>query len=258
MKESLEFYNNFDNKLIKDYANANKRIKSAIESLAQFILEKENSSILDIGCGLGWSTYEFSRFFQNSTIEGVDLSPVLIDKAKTLFQNANLKYKVFDVLENIPDREYDAIVMIDVYEHIPVSERSRFHKSLNDLLKTEGRIIMACPSIYHQDFLKKHNPNGLQPVDEDVSHQNLQTLCSDINAEMIYFEYKSIWRQYDYFYAVIQKNVHYDSPLKIRDNKIVKIENRNLRLKKLKDKLDITFPRSNSKRILKKIIKKFN
>lgn len=257
MKESLKFYNRFDSKLIQDYAKANKRIKNAIESLAQFILP-DQTEILDIGCGLGWSTYEFSRFFKSSNFQGIDISPVLIDKAQKLFNNKNLNYKTFDVLENIPDKKFDVIVMIDVYEHIPLKNRIAFHESLNALLKDNGRIILACPSIYHQKYLKKYKPEGLQPVDEDVSLSDLNIISKDINGELIYFEYKSIWRTYDYFYAVIQKSITYDSNLKIRSDIEYNIENKSIRLKKLKNNLGIDIPKKKSSQFVRKIIKKLN
>ena len=82
MKESLKFYNHFDEKLIKDYAYGNKRIISAIQSLAEYVPCGEKIDVLDFGCGLGWSIYELPRFFKNATFEGLDLSPVLIDETK--------------------------------------------------------------------------------------------------------------------------------------------------------------------------------
>jgi SAM-dependent methyltransferase len=256
MKESLDYYNQFDKKLIKDYASGNKRIVSAIENLAAYIPTGEGLNVLDIGCGLGWSTFEFSRFFKDISFEGVDLSPVLIDKAKKLFQNENLNYQVFDITISIPNKQYDAIVMIDVYEHIPAEERNKFHQSLKELLKPNGRILMACPSVFHQEYLKKNNPEGLQPIDEDVSLKELQQAAVGVRGEVIYFEYQNIWRNFDYLYAVIQKGVSYDLNRTLKINNNFKVENQNIRIKKIKDKLDVVYESKKSINILRKTIKK--
>jgi SAM-dependent methyltransferase len=256
MKESLEFYNRFDEKLIKDYASGNKRLVNAIENLARYIPPNNNLSVLDIGCGLGWSTYEFSRFFEEIKFEGVDLSPVLIDNANKLFQRDNLKYNVFDVTSEVPDKHYDAIVMIDVYEHIPKDDRRKFHQSLLKLLKPDGRILMACPSIYHQNYLKLNNPKGLQPVDEDVDLSILQQTAIDVEGEIIYFEYQKIWKSFDYLYVVIQNGVRYGSTTDLKSRKPYKVEDQNKRIYRLKDKLGINFKGKKNNSTLLKTIKK--
>ena len=179
MKESLEFYNNFDKKLIDDYVLGNKRIESAIINLCSFI-PLSSKNILDVGCGLGWSSYEFSKHLKNSQVLGIDLSNVLVKTASKLFRNSNLSFEVFDVTKDLPEMKFDAIVMIDVYEHIPIDNRQNFHKSLKKLLNEQGRLILACPSKYHQLWLKKNKPEGLQPVDEDVDNKVITEIAKDI------------------------------------------------------------------------------
>lgn len=240
MKESLEYYNKFDDKLLKDYALGNKRIVSAIETLARFVPE-QSKDILDIGCGIGWSTFEFSRFYPNSKITGVDLSPVLINKANSLFKNENLNYQVFDITKEFPKNQYDIIVMLDVYEHIPLVDRKKFHSSIDKLLKSNARLIIACPSVYHQDFLRKNNPSGLQPVDEDVDLGILQEFADDVNGSIIYFEFQDIWKPFDYLYVVIQKSELYNSLPSIKSNIDFEVEPKVFRNKRLKKNLDIDF-----------------
>lgn len=208
MPQPLEFYNKFDRKLLRDYVLGNKRIESAITSLSSFIpLDSQN--ILDIGCGIGWSSHEFSKKFENALVEGIDLSPVLIEKASRLFKNDNLSFKIFDITKNLPGNRYDAILMIDVYEHISQNNRSNFHKSLKSILKRHGKIMMACPSKFHQTWLKENKPEGLQPIDEDIDFSVINDLAMDLGGEIIYFEYKTIWKNLDYFYAVIELNPKY-------------------------------------------------
>lgn len=203
MKESLEFYNKFDKKLINDYVLGNIRIVCAIKKLVQFI-PNASKNILDIGCGLGWSSHEFAKAFPDAQVEGIDLSPVLIETASKLFDQPNLDYKCYDLTQGLPEQKYDAILMIDVYEHIPCNDRAEFHKSIKQRLNDQGCLILACPSKYHQAYLKNNNPEGLQPVDEDVDFNTIQQVAKVINGEVVFFEYQSIWNEYDYLYAIIE------------------------------------------------------
>lgn len=240
MQESLEFYNKFDRKLIDDYIYGNKRLESAIIELSRFLPEDSNK-ILDVGCGIGWSSYEMSKYCPNAKIEGVDLSPILIETAQKLFSNMNLSYRVLNVLNYNILGTYDSVMMIDVYEHIPKSDRKLFHKSLKDLLKDQGRVIMACPTKFHQNWLRINKPEGLQPVDEDVDWETISQLSKDIEGEIIYFEYQKIWSSFDYLYAVIQVNPQYDFNQEIKMNSELILEEKPSRIDRVYKSLNINF-----------------
>lgn len=237
MLQPLDFYNNFDQKLLKDYVLGNLRIESAIINLSSFIPE-ESKNILDIGCGIGWSSYEFSKKFKSSLVEGIDLSPILIENASKLFKNDNLSFQVFDITKNLPDNKFDAIVMIDVYEHISISERRKFHDSLKSIIKKQGRIILACPSKFHQLWLKENKPEGLQPVDEDIDFNVINDFAKDIGGEVIFFQYKRIWRNMDYFYAVIEIEPQYGGVRRL-SNLPLELESRKSRQSRVKNNLNL-------------------
>lgn len=267
MIESLEYYNNFDSKLINDYVLGNKRIESAIVNLGAFI-PFDSKYILDIGCGLGWSSHEFSKHFINSEVLGIDLSPVLIQKAKKIFSNDNLSYGVFDVTRDLPENKFDAIILIDVYEHIPIKERRKFHYSLKTMINDSGRIILACPSKYHQSWLKDNNPNGLQPIDEDVDLTTVLDIANDVNGEVLSFEYQKIWRNLDYLYSVIEVAPNYHNSNALHSVNRIKLENKESRIRRINEKLNLSFEiqeknkirvfkvaKKNIKKILNKIMK---
>jgi len=247
MKESLEYYNKFDKKLINDYVLGNKRIVNAIRQLGSFI-PKNSKNILDIGCGLGWSSHEFAKAFSTSEVLAVDLSPVLIDTASKLFDSQNnLTFKSYDLTQGLPKNIYNAIVMIDVYEHIPLVDRVEFHKSIKNILAKNGRFILACPSKYHQDYLKKNNPSGLQPVDEDVDFETINNIAKDIDGEVTFFEYQNIWNNYDYLYAVIERNPQYGNRDKAIKGSVLNLEQQKERELRVKLKLGIHIKQKKTK-----------
>ncbi|MBR9921760.1 MAG: class I SAM-dependent methyltransferase [Bacteroidetes bacterium] len=241
MKESRAFYDKFDDKLVRDYINGNPRITNAIRFALNWINATNNFHVLDIGCGLGWSSMEFSKAFNNSSVLGVDLSPVLVRTAKKLFQRSNLEYRKLDVTsEDFPeDKKFGSIVLLDVFEHIPTTSRSNFYSSLKKVLAPGGRIILTCPSVFHQNYLRKNKPSGLQPVDEDVDVKVLLEMADSVNGELRYFAYKTIWEENDYLYAVVEK---YDFEGQLTSSQIIdkghKLESKGQRMNRVSKSID--------------------
>ena len=58
------------------------------------------SSILDIGCGLGYFTDEIHKFCtKDGNTIGTDISPTAVDKARKLFPN--LRFEVLDITKDL-------------------------------------------------------------------------------------------------------------------------------------------------------------
>ena len=256
MEESKEFYNKRLPELLRDYVFGIERMEAAISNLSEFI-PKDSKRIADVGCGLGWSSFEFSRFFPNSQVEGFDLSPILINNAVKLFNSSNLEFFNMDITKNDFDRNYDCIIMIDVYEHIPLNKRSSFHSSINKCLKSDGRLILACPTKFYQNWLRNNKPSGLQPVDENVDANDFIKIADEIEGELIFVEYQSVWNNNDYLYGVIEKNTDFKSPNALRNGRKFELENKEHRSLRVKQNLDIMinlgFKKKQSKTLLKKI-----
>jgi len=125
------FYDNFDGKLINDYVGGNPRMIAALQFMRSEVETSGASRILDIGCGLGWSSYTLARAKGVESVVAVDLSSELIENAKRLFGHPNIQFEQMDVTSNEKpiSGKFDAIVMLDVYEHIPVTARAGFHKA---------------------------------------------------------------------------------------------------------------------------------
>ncbi len=210
-RERVEaFYDGFQEKLITDYLLSNPRIVAAIRFMQEHI-QPESAALLDIGCGMGWSTYEFARFFPEATVLGVDISSELIGLAGRMFSHPNLSYQKVDVTSDAfsLERAFDAITLIDVYEHIPVSDRDGFHQHLRRLLSNRGQVLIASPTPLHQQWLREHAPEGLQPVDEDVTLEDMQALARSLDGQLTVFHYRSVWNTNDYFHALVEKKPEY-------------------------------------------------
>lgn len=205
--EAKNFYDKFTKKLVTDYISGNIRMEEALDFVVSHI-PNNVTRILDVGCGIGWSTFEMSKAFPDCTIFGVDLSPNSISCAQQLFKKENTNFRQADVTKDeiYSSNTVDAIVMIDVLEHISESDRYDFIEHINRLLNENGLFIVTCPTVYHQNYLREKG-EGLQPVDEDITLDIMNEIAKQMNGEITFFSYKSIWHSNDYFHAVIQKGI---------------------------------------------------
>lgn len=108
-------------------------------------LEKEPfESLLDIGCGDGRFLCEVRRHFPEKRLRGIDSSDRAICLARAM--NPNLDYECVDICSQEKSREvFDIVTLIEVLEHIPVSEVDGFVSSLSKYLKKGGKLLMTVP-----------------------------------------------------------------------------------------------------------------
>jgi len=256
-KESEKFYSDFPKKLISDYIKGNPRTIAAIN----FFLSQINSNvknILDVGCGIGWSSYEMASK-SSANVYGIDLSENSIKAGKEIFKFKKLLIEKKDFLsENYNENQYDVITFLDVFEHIPKESRNDVYKKLNKILTNKSMVLLTCPSIYHQENLRKNNPEGLQPVDENIDLKVLIDFAKQINGEIVFFSYKNIWHKNDYFHCAIERGANFND--KLTNNFKQTVDNSTTRLKLIKRsilKKDFIkeIQRVKQKKILKKILR---
>jgi SAM-dependent methyltransferase len=190
MNQATAFYDVFGKKLCNDYAGGNPRMLMALDFMRREMAVSLARRVLDIGCGIGWSSHELARIKTVEAVKAIDLSPALVATASRLFASSKISFEVVDVtaMPASAGGGYDAI-----------------HSALNSLIAKTGFILLTCPTIEHQNSLRENNPGGLQPVDEDVGLAELQTLASDIDGCVDYYKVHSIWNPRDYFHAVVRR-----------------------------------------------------
>ena len=142
----FEYYNNIKNKNqpleyltnIEDtYYGINKSIKKYLN---------KNSSILEIGSGLGYTTYALRESGYNAI--GFDISKESVDKANTRFGNF---FKCVDVFEKKANsvESFDAIICSEVIEH--VDNPYRFLNHCYKYLNPNGILILTTPNRSNYD-----------------------------------------------------------------------------------------------------------
>jgi ubiquinone/menaquinone biosynthesis C-methylase UbiE len=132
-------------------------------STAAFLLPhiKTTDHILDIGCGPGTITTGFATYASSGTIVGIDISPIVVQKAQTLAAEAKIptqgpgsvRFEEGNLLESLPypDDTFDIIYASQVFGHFPPPDLPlRALTELRRLLKPNG--ILATRDAVAQHF----------------------------------------------------------------------------------------------------------
>ena len=116
---------------------------SFLEFLLEYLEKKEFHSIIEVGCGDGRIISEVYRKFKNKKIKGIDISN------KAIFFAKAFNYEILEIFEakNIEkcNQKYDIILLIEVFEHIPLDIRDSFLKSLKKIMHKDSFLIMTVP-----------------------------------------------------------------------------------------------------------------
>jgi SAM-dependent methyltransferase len=91
-----------------------------------------NTSVVEIGCGVGYWT-EYCRSFGVKDYTGNDIAEISVTNLKKMFPDYN--FIQGDISEvKLPENKFDLGVMIDVTQHI--TDDDRFNKAMDNLWKS--------------------------------------------------------------------------------------------------------------------------
>jgi len=124
--DALRFIFDIDKSLYNVEGNASIRYGNGIHTKHKHIKYHEfftnninnGERVLDIGCGNGYLTYDIAKKVKDGTVVGIDLIKENIDYALNNFARDNVIYIFGDVLKELPEMEFDVIVMSNFLEHI--------------------------------------------------------------------------------------------------------------------------------------------
>jgi SAM-dependent methyltransferase len=190
----VAYYDSFRERLLDDYRVQNRRVLAALA----FAKETLSGSVLDVGCGIGWSSHEMA--LAGARVTGLDISPVLVETAREEFGHL-CEFEIGDFCEWEP-KPFDAVLMMDVYEHFPRAKRPQVHERIR---RTGARrIALTVPTPQAQQYAREHGI-PLQPIDEDVTDEDIETLARDVSGRVTVNHTVSIWRDCDYRHVLVER-----------------------------------------------------
>ena len=142
-----------------------------------------HKTVLELGCGIGIITKHMGKSVQHVT--AVDISEENTYIARLL--NPNITVICEDILELNLDKTYDLIVLFDVIEHIPNGKLDSLFDVIEKHSHESTSVILTFPDPLFTKYLKEHEPNKLQIVDEIIDIPDLVKCFGKIGYRMTYF-----------------------------------------------------------------------
>lgn len=187
---------------IQDFTEANPRIEAAICTVAEWAPPNPRR-ILEIGCGIGATSWRMARAWPEAEVIGIDVSGTSIRVAETCFRRPNLSYLTGVIGPGLLAGKFDLIVLMDVYEHIAPADRSALHAAIRSLLSDESRVVVTIPTPEILDDARKRAPSELQPIDENIDMEEIVRLAADTATRLLYYRKVGIWSYGDYAHLVL-------------------------------------------------------
>lgn len=121
---------------------------STIDLLLRHIEKHQPKSLVDIGCGDGRLTREIHIHLPSVKLKGIDYSLRAITLARAMNQDfPSIQYDRIDISTNDLPEKYDAAVLMEVFEHIPLDEADAFLRGTHRALKEGGTLFLTVPHI---------------------------------------------------------------------------------------------------------------
>lgn len=150
------------NSILKHNAFVITRYRLIIKLLKKYSRKKDNTIVLDAGCGDGALTYLISK--EGFQVKGIDISELAINYAKRMYSkyNTQSEFSVSSVYA-IPyeNDSFDFTVCADVIEHVEYP--NKLLEELKRTTKYGGYIIISTPVKFTEHPIDKAHINEWYP-----------------------------------------------------------------------------------------------
>lgn len=134
------------------------------------LLPQPCDRLLDLGCGPGTFLGTRSDRFRSGL--GIDLAGPQIDYAKRTYGRPNLTFETADVRSFVGRATFDAVVSIEVIEHLPRAETQPFLSTIRELLAPGGTVVLTTPNYRSLWPLIERSLSRIGPIDYTRQHIN--------------------------------------------------------------------------------------
>ncbi len=125
------------------------RMKGRIATLKKIVNEhfSREFRIFDIGCGFGRQAFMLAK--EGFSITGTDTNQDFIGLAREIFRKHSLEGDFYCTKpdENLSDKKFSQVILLEVLEHIPVGKRRKFIRSVRSVCASDSKVIISIPRL---------------------------------------------------------------------------------------------------------------
>lgn len=129
---------------------------------------RSDSSILEVGCGVGAVTTLLARTVKSGPITAIDISPKSIEIARHACPADNVHFIACDISSYEGQKSFDFILLCDVLEHIPMGEHEMLFRRLSAVAHENTILFVNIPNPAALQYIKHDHEADLQIVDEPI------------------------------------------------------------------------------------------
>lgn len=107
----------------------------------------EHETVLDVGCGVGALAYSIATQ-SGAHVYGIDINAASIVSAQANYSHPHITYAVGDVLQSLPETQFDVVVLSNILEHLP--ERPAFLRRVVEVARPK-RLLIRVP-LFERDW----------------------------------------------------------------------------------------------------------
>ncbi len=163
----MRMNDDIENSQITSHNDLNPRYK--VNSIKSLLGGKVYSKILDIGCGLGYTTKEIVDVFDGASVTGIDISEDAILYAKKHFKNCEFRCEAINPNEI---KQYFDFDLITAFEFYPFSRTSSLKDHISYITHLTKDMRLGGSLVIFQRW---DNPNSLS-----VNYEVLRTHFSHL------------------------------------------------------------------------------
>lgn len=200
------FYDRFASKQVRTGINHR---HFSIQMWLEKVGLKRSSKVLEIGTGVGTQT-ELMLLFLNSKgyVLANDISKNSLDIAKERLKKfSNVKFLHGDIVRLKIEEKFNAIVLPDVLEHIPIECHKGLFSKLEALLTDDGFILIHIPNPDYLDWVRQNHSDQLQIIDQSITTEWIIQCSKAVGLYLDFMQTYSIYQKpADYRVLVLKKH----------------------------------------------------
>ena len=163
----------------KKLSKPNSRHRTIFKNLKKAGL-KSNSTVLEIGCGIGSVSGLIINYLTAGFFTGADISSQTIEFLQKKYSDREkTDFVVTDMIDFTYGKKFDFIIFPDVLEHIPIEVHPKIFSTLKELMHQNSVILINNPEPLALEWIRENRKDLLQIIDQPLHVDHFAKLAYD-------------------------------------------------------------------------------